>query len=283
MIDGILSANSDIITKNEPVLYVLYGIIVAFIVALSLFYLITSLQRAKKLNMDMNKLKKVISASATFSILPALGIALGVVTLVGSLGIAFPAIRLSVIGSLQYEAQMADGAAKAITGSVDGMTILMNQGITAQNMVTFAAVMTVAICFGGIEVLFFYRKFQPVVGKIMSINTNTSGKKSINIGDLIFQVSFIGMVIGYMAMAITSITENIGFINSYYNFIAVIVAMITMYICDILINKAKWAWLDNFATPLSMIIAMIVVGAISYCANKYGWALAPSDVIVPVV
>lgn len=65
------------------------------------------------------------------------------------------------------------------------------------------------------------------------------------------------------------------FVDSYYNFIAVLVAMGVMYLCEILINKAGWKWLDSFATPVSMLVAMIVVGVISYCAHKYGWALSP--------
>ena len=47
-----------------------------------------------------------------------------------------------------------------------------------------------------------------------------------------------------------------------------------MYLCELLINKAGWKWLDSFSTPISMLIAMIVVGIISFCASKYGWALS---------
>ena len=36
-------------------------------------------------------------------------------------------------------------------------------------------------------------------------------------------------------------------------------------------------WLDSFATPLSMIIAMAVVAIISFCAQKYGWATIPPE------
>ena len=96
----------------------------------------------------------------------------------------------------------------------------------------------------------------------------------MNIGDLVFQVSFIGMVIGYLAMSIETLAKNVTFIDGYYNFIAVLVAMACMYVCDVLINKANWKWLDSFSTPLSMLIAMFVVGVISFCANRYGWALS---------
>ncbi len=255
---------------DDPLMYILYAIVLVFIVALATFYIVVSLKRAKKLGIDKVKIKKVITTSISFSVLPGLGIGLGIVTLVGTLGVAFPAIRLSVIGSLQYETQMADGAATAIGGSLEQ---LMSVGISAKDMVTIATVMTVAIMSGPIFVLIFYRRLQPKFGNLMSKSTGGKGG-GMNIGELIFQICFIGMVLGYLAMSITSITTGAKYIDSYYNFIAVVVAMIMMYFCDLLINKAGWKWLDSFATPLSMLIAMIVVGILSYCATKNGWALS---------
>lgn len=251
---------------RHPIIYVLYGIVLAFVISLSLYYMLTAIKHAKQLGIESSKIKKVITTSATFSILPGLGIALGVVTLVGTLGVAFPAIRLSVVGSLQYETQMATAVGFGFT----------EKGITpdaATEFATMAMIMTIAICSGGVEVLFFYRLYQPKIGKLMA--KTTGGKKGgVNIGDLIFQVSFIGMVIGYLAMSIETLAKNVTFVDGYYNFIAVLVAMGCMYVCDVLINKANWKWLDSFSTPVSMLIAMFVVGVISYCANKYGWALS---------
>ena len=251
---------------RHPIIYVLYGIVLAFVISLSLYYMLTAIKHAKQLGIESSKIKKVITTSATFSILPGLGIALGVVTLVGTVRVAFPAIRLSVVVSLQYETQMATAVGFGFA----------EKGITpdaATEFATMAMIMTIAICSGGVEVLFFYRLYQPKIGKLMA--KTTGGKKGgVNIGDLIFQVSFIGMVIGYLAMSIETLAKNVTFVDGYYNFIAVLVAMGCMYVCDVLINKANWKWLDSFSTPVSMLIAMFVVGVISYCANKYGWALS---------
>lgn len=269
---------------NDPIVYILYGVVLAFVVSLSLYYMLTALKRAKQLGIASDKIKKVITTSATFSILPGLGIALGVVTLIGTLGIAFPAIRLSVVGSLQYETQMADGVAIGLTEIVENgkiiqkgsMELLLARGMTAQDFATMAMIMTIAIMSGGVEVLFFYRLYQPKIGKLLANTSGGNKKSNINIGDLVFQVSFIGMVIGYLAMSVETITHKIAFVDGYYNFIAVIIAMLCMYVCDVLIHKAKWKWLDSFSTPVSMLIAMFVVGVISYCAHKYGWALSPA-------
>ena len=268
---NILSGFATGFTPDSHLIYGLYGAVVAFVVAMSLYYIIHSVRRAKALKMDMGKIKKVVTTSAVFSILPAVGIGIGVVTLIGSIGIALPAIRLSVIGSLQYETMMADGAATAIAGSMDEF---ISGTITKQDFVTIATVMTIPILTGPLVVIFFYKKFQPKVQMLSSKTSATSGG-GINIGDLLFQVVFIGMILGYLAMSLTTITSGVGYLDNYYNFIAIVVAAICMYVCDLLIGKCGQKWLDSFSTPLSMLIAMAVVAVISYFSYENAWPLDP--------
>lgn len=268
------------------VMYLMYALIVVFISAEAIFYLVKSVKKAKQIGMDMTKIKKVIKTSASFSVLPAIGIGIGVVTLIGSLGITVPAIRLSVIGALQYETQMADGAAKAITGSTDGLTLLIQRGVTAQDYATIVTLMTVAIIAGPILVVLFYKKLQPKLAKLGAMkvggsvdpdaatkNLESDAKKAnpngINLGDLAFQVSFIGMIIGYIAMSIGAIAAMPGRITSYYNFIAVIVAALFMVLSDFLVKKLNWKWLDDFSVAFSMLFAMLVVGVISGTTGQF--------------
>lgn len=268
------------------VMYLMYALIVVFISAEAIFYLVKSVKKAKKIGMDMTKIKKVIKTSASFSVLPAIGIGIGVVTLIGSLGITVPAIRLSVIGALQYETQMADGAAKAITGSTDGLTLLIQRGVTAQDYATIVALMTVAIIAGPVLVVLFYKKLQPKLAKLGAMkvggavdpdaatkNLESDAKKAnpngINLGDLAFQVSFIGMIIGYIAMSIGAIAAMPGRITSYYNFIAVIVAALFMVLSDFLVKKLNWKWLDDFSVAFSMLFAMLIVGIISGTTGQF--------------
>lgn len=268
------------------VMYLMYALIVVFISAEAIFYLVKSVKKAKKIGMDMTKIKKVIKTSASFSVLPAIGIGIGVVTLIGSLGITVPAIRLSVIGALQYETQMADGSAKAITGSTDGLTLLIQRGVTAQDYATIVTLMTVAIIAGPVLVVLFYKKLQPKLAKLGAMkvggavdpdaatkNLESDAKKAnpngINLGDLAFQVSFIGMIIGYIAMSIGAIAAMPGRITSYYNFIAVIVAALFMVLSDFLVKKLNWKWLDDFSVAFSMLFAMLIVGIISGTTGQF--------------
>lgn len=272
------------------VMYLMYALIVVFISAEAIFYLVKSVKKAKQIGMDMTKIKKVIKTSASFSVLPAIGIGIGVVTLIGSLGITVPAIRLSVIGALQYETQMADGAAKAIINDPKleekALTLLIQRGVTAQDYATIVTLMTVAIIAGPVLVVLFYKKLQPKLAKLGAMkvggsvdpdaatkNLESDAKKAnpngINLGDLAFQVSFIGMIIGYIAMSIGAIAAMPGRITSYYNFIAVIVAALFMVLSDFLVKKLNWKWLDDFSVAFSMLFAMLVVGIISGTTGQF--------------
>ena len=272
------------------VMYLMYALIVVFISAEAIFYLVKSVKKAKQIGMDMTKIKKVIKTSASFSVLPAIGIGIGVVTLIGSLGITVPAIRLSVIGALQYETQMADGAAKAIINDSKleekALTLLIQRGVTAQDYATIVTLMTVAIIAGPVLVVLFYKKLQPKLAKLGAMkvggavdpdtatkNLESDAKKAnpngINLGDLAFQVSFIGMIIGYIAMSIGAIAAMPGRITSYYNFIAVIVAALFMVLSDFLVKKLHWKWLDDFSVAFSMLFAMLIVGIISGTTGQF--------------
>lgn len=234
----------------------------------------------------MGKIKRVITTSATFSVLPAIGIGIGVVTLVGAIGIALPAIRLSVVGSLQYETQVADAAASAMAGS---MANLMQEGVTPKAFVTIAFMMTIAIIWGCLFVVLFYKRLQPKLTKLGKKDLSASksvnkfvDQKKINIGDLAFQIAFIGMIIAYLSMAISTVFgttkledgstfQNMYTTYGYYNLIAVVVAAGCMMGFDVLVNKLNWKWLDSFSTAFSMIIAMVVVAIIAYFAQVNGW------------
>lgn len=281
-----LSAFQEGFNPDEWVMYLMYGLIVAFVSVEAIYYLVKSIRRAKKIGMDMGKIKRVITTSATFSVLPAIGIGIGVVTLVGAIGIALPAIRLSVVGSLQYETQVADAAASAMAGS---MAQLMQEGVTPKAFVTIAFMMTIAIIWGCLFVVLFYKRLQPKLTKLGKKDLSASksvnkfvDQKKINIGDLAFQIAFIGMIIAYLSMAISTVFgttkledgstfQNMYTTYGYYNLIAVVVAAGCMMGFDVLVNKLNWKWLDSFSTAFSMIIAMVVVAIIAYFAQVNGW------------
>ena len=97
---------------NGGGVYLICGVIVAFIAAVCVVFMVRAWKAGKALGMDVTRMKRAVTASATFSVLPSIGILLGVLALSGSLGVPWPWLRLSVIGALHYETQVADAAAE---------------------------------------------------------------------------------------------------------------------------------------------------------------------------
>ena len=95
-------------------LYLISGSIILFVALMSLFFLIRAYRAGIVIGMDKAKLKRAITSSITFSLLPSISILLGVIALSGTLGLPLPWLRLSVVGALHYETSVADIAAKSI-------------------------------------------------------------------------------------------------------------------------------------------------------------------------
>ena len=128
-------------SSNAPILFVFVGILIAAVLGQSLFFLIKSIRRAKQIKMDQAVIKKTIITAAIFTIAPAVAIVITVISLSQSLGIALPWLRLSVVGSLSYEAIAASNAASGM-----GTTLAELAGnMTASQFVTISIVMTVSI------------------------------------------------------------------------------------------------------------------------------------------
>ena len=122
---------------NSVPMYLICGGIVAFVAAVCVVFLIRAYRAGKAIGMDTTKMKRVIVSSATFSVLPSVGILLGVIALSGSLGIPWPWLRLSVIGALHYETQVAQAAAEQV-----GMSTLSAAEMTPAAFATIALLMS---------------------------------------------------------------------------------------------------------------------------------------------
>ena len=128
---------------NHPILYILVAILVAVVLGQSVYFLVKALRRSKQIGMDQNKIKKTIQTAAVFTIAPAVSIVISVITLSKSLGLPLPWLRLSVVGSLSYEAIAASNAVSAM-----GLTLGKIESLTAQQFVNITLVMTISILLG---------------------------------------------------------------------------------------------------------------------------------------
>ena len=128
---------------NSGTFYLIVAIVLGFVTVMSFVFLMKSYRAGIKIGMDKKVLKKTIMSSATFTLLPSISILLGVVALSGTLGVPFSWLRLSVIGALQYELNVAEIAAQSI-----GLSGLRVDELSMGSFVTIALVMTAGILGG---------------------------------------------------------------------------------------------------------------------------------------
>ncbi|MEG1744586.1 MAG: DUF5058 family protein, partial [Ruthenibacterium sp.] len=88
---------------NSLPMFLISGGVVLCLALFCLVYLCKSYRAGIAMGMDKAMLRRAITSSATFTLLPSVSILLGVIALSGSLGVPLPWLRLSVIGALHYE------------------------------------------------------------------------------------------------------------------------------------------------------------------------------------
>ena len=168
---------------------------------------------------------------------------LGVVALSGSMGIPLPWLRLSVIGNLQYEVNVAQIAATSV-----GLSGLKITEMTPQAFVTIALVMTVGILGGALLCLFTLKAYTSKLGG--KPKAAGSGKKSF--GDWAMVAMFVGMCAAYIGSYVGQAVVN----GSLLPLVTSIVAAAAMLVCEVLERKNDMKWLENFDLAASMLVAM---------------------------
>ncbi len=231
---------------NSPVIYLICGAIILFVAGVSVVFLVRAYRAGRAIGMDEAVLKEAITSSAVFSVIPSIGILLGVIALSGSLGVPWPWLRLSVIGALHYETQVAMAAAEQV-----GMTALDPAQMTAEAFSTIALLMSVCIMWGMVLSVFFNRRYS---------QKRVGAKKSSGLGDKMMDAMFIGLVSAYIGSYIGTFVSGEGrfsFSGSWLSLAVAAVAAGAMAVFLYLIEKKGVRWLESFAIAGSMLIGMI--------------------------
>lgn len=231
---------------NSGFFYLVVALALTFMTVMCFVFLIKSYRAGIKLGMDKKVLKKTITSSATFTLLPSISILLGVVALSGSLGVPFSWLRLSVIGSLQYELNVAEIAAQSL--GLPGLKLdMMDPG----KFVTVALVMTLGILGGIFISIFFLKKY---LNKVRSKpkKENTSGKPGF--GAHATTAMFVGLCAAYIGAYIGQAIPRAG--SDIMPLLVAIIAAIVMAVFEYFIQKKGKLALENFSLAASMLIAM---------------------------
>lgn len=233
---------------NHPILYVLVGILVAVVLGQSVYFLVKALRRSKQIGMDQTKIRKTIKTAAVFTIAPAVSIVISVITLSKSLGLPLPWLRLSVVGSLSYEAIAASNAVSAM-----GLTLGKIDRLTAQQFVNITLVMTISILLGIWLV--------PAIGKKLLGGMSSLETRDKKWADIFQNAMFIGMIAAFLGFVFCDFSRlwipgDYSPTSGLIPVCVLVVAAIVMVICGLLMKKPKFAWLGDYALPISLILGM---------------------------
>ena len=237
--------NEYLSSANSGIFYLLVAGILAFITIMCFVFLLKSYKAGIALGMDKKVLKKTITASATFTLLPSISILLGVIALSGSLGVPFSWLRLSVVGSLQYELNVAEIAAQSI-----GLSGLRVDEMSISAFVTIALVMTAGILGSVLCCIFFLKKY---LGKIQKApKKEESGKPGF--GAHATTAMFVGLCAAYIGAYIGKAIPREG--QDVMPLIVAVIAALVMAVFEYFIQKKGKAALENFSLAASMLVAM---------------------------
>lgn len=231
-------------------MYCMTAIVIAFVIAMSIRFIVMAWKRAKKIGMDPKMLRRVAVSSAIFTIAPAVSILLGVIALSRALGFPLPWLRLSVIGALTYETPAAASAASAMGTDLSNL-------IT--DPVTFAAiawVMTLGIIPGPVLV--------PTIGKKIENGVMRIRQKDEKWGSLFMTALFLGMISAFLGMIFATVSEGLrGWIPCF----VMIASALIMCVCAVFVKLLHWKWMEDYALPISMLGGMALSIPITNLVN----------------
>jgi uncharacterized membrane protein YhdT len=235
---------------NHPILFILTGILVTVVLGQSVYFLVKAMRRSREIGMDQSKIKKTIQTAAIFTIAPAVSIVISVIALSKSLGIPLPWLRLSVVGSLSYEAIAAENAVSAMGLSLGKIT-----NLTAQQFVNITLVMTISILVGIWLV--------PAIGKKLLSGMSNLGAKDAKWADIFQNAMFIGMISAFLGYVFCDISRLWAPVEGYSPTSGLVpvctmgVSAVVMVILGLLMRKPKLKWLGDYALPISLVLGML--------------------------
>ena len=234
---------------NHPILFLLAGVLILAVLGQSVYFLVKAMKRSKEIGMDQTKLRKTIKTAAIFTVAPAVSIVISVITLSKSLGIPLPWLRLSVVGSLSYEAIAASNALSSM-----GLELGKVDALTAQQYVNITLVMTISIMVGIWLV--------PVIGKKLLGGMSKLESKDKKWAEIFQNAMFIGMIAAFLGYVFCDISRLWAPVEGYSPTsglipVAVMVAAaLVMVVLGLLMRKPKLKWLGDYALPISLILGM---------------------------
>ncbi len=247
--------------KIRVFMYCLILAVIVFVCAQALFFMRKAWVRGKELGITTDKLKNTVTSSAIFSIAPAIGIAITVITLSVALGYVLPWIRLTVIGAIQYETTAAIAAIEAA-----GLTGGISQPITDPQIFSeISLVMTIGSSLPLILIPIILKKIQKGVSDVANKNSKWM--------DVMTAAAFIGLISAFVGRGLAGLGSSkeaiIGDGAGVLSVTALVASIGFMTVFTLINKKLKNNWIEALSMPLSMVLAMVVVVLLNQFAPEF--------------
>lgn len=207
-----------------------------YIMAFSVAYLLKARKRALEMGITKKEINDIIKSSLIFSIVPSLSIVIGLVALAASLGTIWAWWRLSVIGSLSFETQIASSLAPVL--GYANTTELMNNA-TGEQFGVVMILMSVGMLSGFLILIPFGKKLMTSVDKTKGGN------------------GWSNVLSGCFMLTLLAVYVPVLLISDTIQALVMITGLIVAIVMGIVAKKPGWTWVNNFIMAGSMILGMV--------------------------
>ena len=207
-----------------------------YIMAFSVVYLLKARKRALEMGITKKEINDIIKSSLIFSIVPSLSIVIGLVALAASLGTIWAWWRLSVIGSLSFETQIASSLAPVLDYA--NTTELMNNA-TGEQFGVVMILMSVGMLSGFLILIPFGKKLMTSVDKTKGGN------------------GWSNVLSGCFMLTLLAVYVPVLLISDTIQALVMITGLIVAIVMGIVAKKPGWTWVNNFIMAGSMILGMV--------------------------
>lgn len=225
---------------NSPLMWAAAGLAVAVVVIQSILFFRKSLVAAKELGIKKEQVNMAIKSSAISSIGPSIVILVTMISLIVSMGAPISWMRLSFIGSVNYEAMAAGFGAQAMGTTLENLT-----------PIAFACGVWVMIC-GSLGWLIFTFLFTDKMNKV----NNLMSKGNAKMVPIISAGAMLGAFANLASGNFFSAEGNFAFGGAPA--IATVIGCLLMMGLTKVAKDKNIAWLREWAFAIAMFTGMFV-------------------------
>lgn len=232
---------------NSPLMWLAAAIPVSVVIFQSVLFIRKSLEAAKATGITQDQLRKAVKSSAVSSLGPSAVILVTMISLIVSMGAPVSWMRLSLIGSVNYEAMAAGFGAQAMGTDLEHLTpIAFSCGLWVMTL-------------GMLGCMIFVLLFTDKMDKVNNIMSRGNSK--------MVPIISAGAMLGAFANLASG---NFFTAEGQFSFggapaLATIIGCALMMVLSKLAKERNISWLREWAFAISMFTGMIA---------GYAWSLA---------